>query len=435
MDKHFLSQEEINKLILLAQNGDIDARNKVIENNYRLVASITKTFTTNPTISYEDMYNEGIIGLIKAVDKFDTSKNFKFSTYATWWIKQAIQRSIADNNRTIRLPIHIQEQLSRLKKAQKYLTQELGREPNIDEIYDRINIDMSYYDKIVNHEFFSNLVDACKTNSQDEITEIEAIILEDLNFEEDAELICKYITTNIKRNKTIPSYNTINLKLNISKKKIAEVLGYDTNISSLDIPANDDMDTDIISNIPSSETVEDAYNKKVLKEGLIKAIDEVYGNEFQSKLLEKQQKLKNELIAFNKLNNEINTLKEEINVLKMSEENNKTLQEKQSSLNKMIHRLESERQKIRKTEEEIEKLNQKQSKMIDKAELIKRRYGIGGYKKETLQELGDRFNISRERIRQIEKQIIGSPDDNNSKSSLLRKKIMMYCNLNIDDLK
>lgn len=444
MEKVFLNQSEINELILEAQKGNIEARNKVIENNYRLVTSIAKNFVVNTSMSFEDIYQEGIIGLIKAVDKFDTSKGFKFSTYATWWVKQAIQRNLADNNRSIRLPVHIQEQLSRLKKAQKHLTQELDRDPTIDEIYERINIKMKHYEDIVNHEYFNDLVDVCKTNMSDEITEVEAIIMEDLNFEEDAELICKQIISDIKRSGSVPLYNSVNLKINISKKKIAQLLKYNTSISSLDIPANDDMSQSIVLNVPSSETVEDVYNRKMIEEGLPKAIDEVYGDEkkeFHQRIVDKQQALKEEVFAFNKAKKEAKELTTSINSLKADKDKADELNEKENQLTKANYTVESKKVSIKNIEEELSKLKEREKKFIDKAELIKRRYGLCGYKKETLQELGDRFNVSRERIRQIEKQIIGNNADKgksiknaNSKNALLRSKILQYCNLTAEEI-
>jgi len=444
MGKDFLNQNEINELIQEAQKGNIEARNKVVENNYRLVTSIAKNFVVNTSMSFEDIYQEGIIGLIKAVDKFDTSKGFKFSTYATWWVKQAIQRNLANNNRSIRLPVHIQEQLSKLRKAHKHLVQELDRDPTIDEIYERINIKMKYYDEIVNHEYFNDLVDVCKTNMSDEITEVEAIIMEDLNFEEDAELICKQIISDIKRNGSVPLYNSVNLKINISKKKIAQLMEYNTSISSLDISANDDVKQSIVSNIPSAETVEDVYNRKMIEEGLPKAIDEVYGNEkkeFRQRIVDKKQVLKEEIFAFNKAKKEAKELTALINSLKADKDNESEVNERENQLTKVNYILESKKVNIRKIEEEISKLTEREKKFIDKAELIKRRYGLCGYKKETLQELGDRFNVSRERIRQIEKQIIGKNTDKsksiknpNSKNALLRSKILQYCNLTIEEI-
>lgn len=114
-----------------------EGRHKLIESNLKLVISVARKHL-NRGLDFSDLIEEGNIGLMKAVDKFDYSKGFKFSTYATWWIRQAITRAIADQARTIRIPVHMVETINKLARVERQLTQELGREPSSKEIADKI---------------------------------------------------------------------------------------------------------------------------------------------------------------------------------------------------------------------------------------------------------------------------------------------------------
>ena len=132
------SEEEIDLAIRIA-NGDVQAKQRLSEANLRLVVSIAKRYLGRG-MQFLDLIQEGNLGLIKAVDKFDYTKGFKFSTYATWWIRQAITRAIADQARTIRIPVHMVETINNVKKVQSQLLHQNGHEPTPDEIADELDL-------------------------------------------------------------------------------------------------------------------------------------------------------------------------------------------------------------------------------------------------------------------------------------------------------
>lgn len=377
-----LSHEETISLLEKAQGGDFEAKDKLVERNIRLVKSVARSFPDNSIISKADLIQEGVIGLIKAIDRFDLKKGYKFSTYATWWVRQAMQRALADNGKSIKVPVYLQEELLRIKKVQKSLEQKLNRTPSIKEISEELKVDCSYYHKIVEHDFFENLMSAVEL--QDERREIESIIMEDLEFNPDAEIVLKSISEFIKKKHRKPSYEEINKDVNLDVKKIKNILEIDSNsnVASLNVPANDDFDTCYGDNIASEEDVEMTVNQRIIAEGLIKALDEVYGTGKHCK---------------------------EYYIKTHSNVNSKNY-------------------------------DPTGERFIPWNELMKYRYGIGGYQKETLEQLGQRYNISRERVRQIEKSILGNEydKDGNKKeikpdARIFKRKIKEYCGFDFTD--
>ena len=134
-----LTNEEEQELAILVEQGDLEAKQRLAEANLRLVVSIAKRYVGRG-MQFLDLIQEGNMGLMKAVDKFDYTKGFKFSTYATWWIRQAITRAIAAHARTIRIPVHMVETINKLVREQRNLLQELGQDPTPEQIAERMDM-------------------------------------------------------------------------------------------------------------------------------------------------------------------------------------------------------------------------------------------------------------------------------------------------------
>ncbi len=143
-----LSAEQEKELAFRMEEGDLAARDRMIESNLRLVVKIAKRYM-NRGLPFLDLIEEGNIGLIKAVDRFDARKGFRFSTYATWWIRQSIERALVNQGRTIRLPVHISDDVKKIVKIHREMQSELKRDPEANEIAGVMGVDPEYVSRLM----------------------------------------------------------------------------------------------------------------------------------------------------------------------------------------------------------------------------------------------------------------------------------------------
>ena len=199
--KHpLLTKDEEYELSLKAQNGDKEARDLMIQSNLGLVIQVAKRFLGRG-ISFEDLIEEGNIGLMKAVEKFQPSKGFRFSTYATWWIRQAIERAILNSARLIRIPIHISESMFKISKASKNLEKENGYEPNTDDIAEYIGINSDKVEKIYGSiANITSLDYSMSQNEDDQNMSLNNVVKEDEERTSPYEILNKIETINLLNN-------------------------------------------------------------------------------------------------------------------------------------------------------------------------------------------------------------------------------------------
>ncbi len=191
------AEQELEVAKKIKENGDTNAINKLINANLRLVVSIAKKYIGRG-LSFLDLIQEGNMGLMKAAERFDYSKGYKFSTYATWWVQQAITRAIADKSRMIRLPVHMIEMLSKIKKATIDLTTENGVAPSREDVAQRLGISMSKLASLIKSAQDTISIES-PTTSKDDNGKLGDLIVDESTLSPDTKVTNDSLLTDVRR--------------------------------------------------------------------------------------------------------------------------------------------------------------------------------------------------------------------------------------------
>ena len=214
-------------------------------------------------------YQEGNLGLIKAVKSFEPDMGNRLSTYATWWIRQAISRAIADQGRTIRIPVHMIETINRLVKVSKSLTQELGHEPSEEEIAKAINLPLEDIEKIYNdiskEKNLFSFVD--KNDKADVISSLSEKLGEKYD-QEKVDVVLKAVAGLIRTGRKFPTLEKVVKNINISPEKIRKILCNSREICSLDAGIGDNKDSSLQDFISDDYSIEEQIEKEIIAEGV-----------------------------------------------------------------------------------------------------------------------------------------------------------------------
>ena len=191
------TEQELEVAKKIKENGDTQAVNKLINANLRLVVSIAKKYIGRG-LSFLDLIQEGNLGLMKAAERFDYSKGYKFSTYATWWVQQAITRAIADKSRMIRLPVHMIEMLSKIKKATIDLTTENGVAPSKEDVAQRLGISMTKLSSLIKSAQDTISIES-PTTSKDDTGKLGDLIVDESTLSPDTKVTNESLLSDVRR--------------------------------------------------------------------------------------------------------------------------------------------------------------------------------------------------------------------------------------------